>query len=353
MSETTEEHLASAAQEEFDNARDALHLMPLSILPLKTRGLRNARLIKNAQFETRIELFRDPNAGSGQVPITGLERVFPSDVDALKEDAPLLAKLGMLHSFDVYSLRITLRQLEIPVTDESGLSLSAKKRAELTEYMRSFTRPLINYIYGEGDSTEMNDMADILNRLKTPDRVEAKKRLQFLSERLGVGPQDLPKFLEDYGDVFLSLAYFKKVLDRIVPMIDSFCDWADGVKESELTRRDAQTMELLESIKSMLNQTVTSITGRFETFNLRSRVLWSDMTRENFNSFRDMVTSNHASIGSVLCGLSLKLDLWSERFPSQGGGPAKRAEFLRSEMFHGLSRLMNEEKMAAKALERV
>jgi len=350
MSETNEQQAELAAQEEFDNARDALHLMPLSILPLKTRGLRNARLIKNAQFETRIELFRDAASGSGQVPITGLERVFPSDVDSLKEDGPLLAKLGTLHSFDVYSLRITLRHLKIPVTDESGLSLSPKKRAELVEYMRAFTRPLIQYIYGEGDSTEMNDMADILNRLKTPDRAEAKKRLQFLSERLGVGPTDLPKFLEDYGDVFLSLAYFKQVLDRIVPMIDSFCDWADGIKESEMTRRDAQTMELLNSIKSMLSQIVTSITGRFETFDLRSRALWSDMTRENFNSFRDMVTSNHASIGSILCGLNLKIDLWTDRFPNQGGGPAKRAEFLRSEMFLGLSRLLNEEKMAAKAL---
>jgi hypothetical protein len=348
MAQPEQDEVAAAA--EFDKARDALHMMPLSMLPLKTRGLKNARLIKNAQFETRVELFRDANSGSGQVPITSLASVFPSDIESLKSDQPILAKISTLNSFDVYTLRIAFRDLSIPVENEEGLSLSPHKRAELVEYMRSFTRPLIQYIYGEGDVTDVNDMADILNRLRTPDRAEAKKRLQFLSERLGVDAAELPRFLEDYGDVFLSLAYFKGVLDEIAPMIDTFCEWADGVKESEMTRRDTQMMDMLASIKSSLNQIIISITGRFETFNLRSRVLWSEMTRENFNSFRLMVTSNHASIGSVLCGLSVKLNLWTERFPRQGGGPAKRAEFLRSEMYHGLSRLAAEEQMAAKAL---
>jgi hypothetical protein len=344
------EEIDIVQKQAFDEARDALHIMPLSIVPLKTRGLRTARLIKNARFDTRIELFRDASSGSGQVPLSGLDRVFPSDVENLKSDQPILSKLGSLPAFDVYSLRIACRRLDIPVENEEGLSLSPAKKAELTEYMRGFTRPLIQYIYGENDTTELNDLSDIMARLRTPDRAEAKKRLQFLSDKLGVDAMELPRFLEDYGDVFLSLAYFKKILDRLAPTVEGFCTWADGISESEMIRRDKQTMELLETVKSALNQTIMSITGRFETFNLRSRILWSDMTRENFHSFRDLVTSNHASIGGVLCGLTVKLDLWHERFPSLGGGPAKRAEFLRTEMYHGLHRLMQEEQTAAKAL---
>lgn len=333
-----------------DQGRDALHIMPLSIVPLKTRGLKSARLVKNAQFETMVEIFRDPSTGSGQVPPSLLERVFPSDGEALKADQITISKLAGLSSFDVYSLRIMLRKLDIKVEDESALVLSPAKRAELTEYMKGFTRPLIKYVYGETDLSDVSDISGIIDRLRTPDRAEARKRLDFLSKRLGVEATELPRFLEDYGDIFLSLAYFKKILDEIVPQVETFMEWSDGIKESEMIRRDANTMDLLETIKSQLSQTVSSITGRFETFDNRSKALWNDMSAENFNSFRDLVISNHASIGGVLCGLSLKMDLWRERFPDARGGPAKRADFLRTEIYHGLHRLLQEERMAARAL---
>ncbi|WP_245986375.1 hypothetical protein [Azospirillum thermophilum] len=50
-----------------DEARDALHILPLSAIPLETPGLQHARLIKNVRLQTVVEMFRDAQAGSGQV----------------------------------------------------------------------------------------------------------------------------------------------------------------------------------------------------------------------------------------------------------------------------------------------
>jgi len=333
-----------------DEARDSIHIMPLSIVPLKTAGLRQARLVKNAQLETMVELFHGKDTGSGQIPTHLLARAFPSDLESLALDQPVIERLRALPSFDVYSLRIALRRLDIGIENETGLSLSEKKRAELSDYMATFTRPLIHYVYGDSLGAQAKDIGDILERLRTPDRAEARKRLDELSQRLDVPPAELPRFLEDYGDIFLSLAYFRRILDRLVPETDHFLAWADGVKDSEVIRHDTDTMALLDNVKTQLSGIVTSITGRFETFDAQSKALWSEMTAANFRAFREMVIANHSSIGSVLCGLTLKMDHWTESFPDRGGGPSRRADFLRNQMYQGLSRLAQEEKMAARRL---
>ena len=45
---------------------DSLHILPLSIIPFDTLALRRARLIKNSNLESMIELYRGEASGSGQ-----------------------------------------------------------------------------------------------------------------------------------------------------------------------------------------------------------------------------------------------------------------------------------------------
>jgi hypothetical protein len=93
-----------------------------------------------------VELFRNRASGSGQIEIDDLPKAFFTDWDDMADDLRVLDKLATLSSFDVYSLRIELRNLNIPVADHRRLSLSAAKRVELTEYVRSFTRPLLEFV---------------------------------------------------------------------------------------------------------------------------------------------------------------------------------------------------------------
>lgn len=115
---------------DFD--RDSLHTLPLSMIPLDTPGLRRARMIKNARYESVVELFKGEGTGSGQVSVDQLTNVFR---ELGEGDLAVLGKLSELPSYDIYSLRIMLREQDIPVNDYDELRLSGGKQRELDQYM--------------------------------------------------------------------------------------------------------------------------------------------------------------------------------------------------------------------------
>ena len=132
-----------------DEDRDSLHTLPLSILPVETSSLRKARMIKNAHLYAVVEIFEDQDAGSGQIEIESIGKEFGLSERPPHPDLQLLRKLGLLPSYDVYSLRILLRENGIEVNRQDALKLSPSKTQELTSYMTKFTRPLIQEIYGK------------------------------------------------------------------------------------------------------------------------------------------------------------------------------------------------------------
>src|SRR3546814_7199879 len=86
---------AEAMESEFysDQEKDALHILPLAIVPLKTPGMRRQRLIKNARFETVLELFKDARDGSGQIDISGLDHFFDVNAPRHPSDKFTIAQL--------------------------------------------------------------------------------------------------------------------------------------------------------------------------------------------------------------------------------------------------------------------
>ncbi len=319
---------------EEEEAIDSLHTLPLSIIPLETPGLRKAYMIKNARLETVIELFKDGTSGSGQIAPNELAGFFHDEGGRLSRDILILEKLMILESFDVYSLRIQLRNLDIGFEEHEALNLSPSKRAELTEYMRTFTRPLIQRVYGE--SQDIEDVSQIIAMLVRPNREEAMKQLKMLAKELGISLSEVPTFLERYGDIFLSLSYFRNCLDQLMSEIPAFLNWMGELKTNYQVTNDPNQLKNILQIEEDLNEISTSIVGRFEFFDLRSRDFWDDINAEAFQEFRDLITAHHVSIGAVLCGLAVKMALWNERFPARAGGPVKRLEFVNSEIRPGL-----------------
>lgn len=331
-----------------DRARDALHILPLGMLPIQTPGLRRAKLIKNARLETVVEVFHDRQAGSGQVSIEHLGSLFPSHKKELRTDTMQIGKLARLNSFDVYSLRKELRRIGVAVNDTAELRISEKRREELTSYMTAFTRPLMQQVYGS-EEKQIGDVGDILQMLANPDREEALTNLRLLSEKLKVKLHEIPAFLEEYGDVFLSLAYFRNCLDTIVPDVQRFEKWAHESRESDMIARDRNMIRMLDEVRTKLTDITTSITGRFEAFDRRSKDFWRDISAESFRAVLQQIESHHVTIGGVLCGLAVKMALWKERFPQGGGGPQKRVEFIRSEIMPGLDHINAIERSAGVA----
>ncbi len=348
MSVGLQEKKAAAKDKVDEEALDSLHTMPLSIIPLQTPGLKKAFMIKNARLESAIELFRDGTSGSGQVEPKELHGYFQDVGGALSHDLIILEKLSTLESFDVYSLRLELRNLEIGFEDYSALQLSDAKRAELTEYMRAFTRPLIQRVYGGDKSEEISDVGQIINMVASPNRNEAVAQLKRLAEELNTELTEVPKFLERYGDIFLSLSYFRSCLDKIMSQLPTFISWMEELHSNYQIQNDRAQLKVLIDIESDLNEISTSLVGRFEYFNHRSHAFWENISADSFQSFQELVTAHHVSIGAVLCGLAVKLNLYEARFPNHGGGPVKRLEFINSEIKPGLKRIKDiEQKVGA------
>ncbi len=330
--------------------RDSLHILPLCIVPLETPGLRRARLIKNNRIQTMIELFKDTDSGSGQVALRDLPGFFPSAEEAsFKADLTKIEQLAGTPSFDVYSCRMALRKFGIQVDDYEHLQLSDEKKAELTERMKTFTAPLIRNVYGQ-DAADVNDAGDLSAMLRNPDKAEALRRLTMLAERLNVSLEEIPRFVEDYGDVFLSLAFFQDKLDQLVPHLNTFLGWIGDLRENYQVRNDRVQDRLLKQIIADLSDISGSITGRFESFDRKTKDFWTDVSAERFKEVRDLVTAHHMTVGGVLCGLTLKLDLWRDRFPDRSaGGPQQRIEFCISEITPGLDYIKQLETKAAKS----
>ena len=106
----------------------------------------------------------------------------------------------------------------ISVNDNELIKLSESKRSQLGKYMGEFTRPLLQQVYGSADDN-IENIDQIIDMFKSPDKKSAIENLKKLAKSLNMELEEIPEFLEEYGDIFLSLAYFKECLDRIIPNV--------------------------------------------------------------------------------------------------------------------------------------
>ncbi len=324
-----------------DEDRDALHILPLSILPFQTPSLHRARLIKNARLNSVVELFQGQGIGSGQMDVEELAKDYGWSGKGRKRhpDLVMLRKLAPLPSYDVYSLRMLFRQEGIEVNAIEDLKLSDSKVTELTSYMTQFTRPLIQEIYGK-DDLNIQTFDDMVKLFESPDVEMVRKKLDQMAQKLRIKVRDVPKFLEDYGDVFLSLSYFRQCLDALEPIIDEFMNSMDEIRDNFQLKTNVNMMNTCDQIEGAINELMAAISGRFETFDRYTNGMWDDLTADRFKTVKKFVEEYHTTIGGCLCALTVKMNAFAVRFPSPAvGGPIKRGEFIMSEMKQGIEKV--------------
>lgn len=329
-----------------DVDRDALHILPLSIIPLHTRSLRHARMIKNSRLDGVVEVFEDASSGSGQVDVESLVNVFGWPMVPPPPDLVLLRKLAALPSYDVYSLRIMLREHGIAVNEVEALRLSPRKIKELTSYMSAFTHPLIQRIYGDGD-VSVKSFDDILGLFRNPDVKQAQSKLQQMADSLGIELAGIPRFLEDYGDIFLSLAYYRNCLDQMVPAISEFLKTLGMIRQLRQLVHDEELMKTCAEMEATINGLMVSIAGRFENFERSTNDLWQNISAERFRRVESLIKSYHTTIGGVLCSLAVKIDAWALRFPrGSAASTLKQSQFIMFELRHGFEKIQQIEDSA-------
>ncbi len=364
--------------EAFEREKDSLYLLPLSIIPLQTQALHRARLIKNVQLrgvveffsdantgsglETRalqrarliknvqlrgvVEFFSDASTGSGQMEVDDLAAAFDWPEEPVHPDLARMRELGRLPSYDVYSLRILLRELDIKVENVENLKLSAQKSRELTAHMRVFTGPLIRQVYGDTD-VSIQVFSDVINLFKQANVELARQKLEQLSQKLGLTLFEVPKFLEDFADIFLSLSYFRSYLDNLRPKVGGFIAGIEDIRNSHELRQNRSLMKTCDQMEQSFNDLTSQTTGRFESFDRITGDMWKNISAERFRRVETLITGYHTTIGGVLCALGAKMNAWEERFPRGSvGGLLKRANFIETDMRLGLENIRQFENSA-------
>ncbi|HUT49701.1 MAG TPA: hypothetical protein VM325_10185 [Alphaproteobacteria bacterium] len=322
-----------------DVDRDSLSILPLAILPLTTRGLQKSRMIKNARLQTVIEIFSDDSAGSLQLEIDGVPTHFGWVDGKPRPDLRMLHKLKELHSFDVYSLRIQLRALGIEISDNENLKLSAAKTAELNKYMTEFTRPLIQSIYGKDDNV-VQEYSELIGLFRSADAAQALEKLNRMAQKLDVHLEDLPPFLADCGDIFLSLSYYRQCFDQVVPIVGELFASIKEMRGSFQLKTDRALMDACDHVEAKLHWLTTTLSKLFGLFDHRLNDMWENLSAERFREIKDAIERHHTTVGGLLCALNVKMRAWKKTFPDpEAGGLIKRGEFLISEIKQGLDNI--------------
>ena len=324
--------------DDFD--RDSLHSLPLAIIPFASPSLRKARLIKNRRMETAIEVFKSDSGGSGQMDVEVAAKEFGWDKTGATSDLTILRKLALLPSYDVYSLRVSLRHLGIEVDDVAALKLSKKKRAALTEHMKSFTHPLIMGIYGT-DDLDIKDFHDVIALFAHPDKGKAIEKLKMMADKLEIELDELPEFLEDFGDIFLSLSYYRDALNQIEPTIRDVLSSIRDIQRNQQLSADPMLMKTCRMVQAIISRLMISVSQRLDHFDRINEDLWKHITAERFRKVESLVRSYQTLIGGILCALTIKMEGWSKLFPTPStGGPMRRAEFIMSELRQGMENIL-------------
>lgn len=326
---------------------DKIDTLSLSAVPLTSNTLKHARLVKNSRMETAVELHHDPVSGSLLLKPEDIAQTFAGAT----QDQEIISALAALNSYDVYSMRSSLKKLGIEVQTET-LSLSDSMKLALNQYAIDFVRPLVEKIFGaESGDMGMDGHPNLEKILRDSDPARVRKNLQTITERTGIPVDEIPTFIENYSDVFLSVAYYQHYLESINPDIDRFLLWIKDLQKYRDVTASPQTFTSCKKVEHSMRVVSTSIKERMGKLQANFEAFWNNISKASFDHLRKQIEDNHTSMGSVLCGLVVKMQHWSHEFPDNTvGGPQKRAQFIITEMEPGMEKLRLLENEARKQI---
>ena len=238
-----------------------------------------------------------------------------------------------------------VRSSGIDVEATEVLSLSEEKKRELANHMRNLTRPLVRHVFGDGemDITDPRNLRDIM---QMADKAAAKRKLEELSAVLESDLDTLPSVLEDYGDAFLSLGYYRSYLNLIVPRVKEQHVWIEETIERGSFRKGDPAIKRMKQVSSAIDHLVKSVVERFREFDQRTVFDWETLTIEEFRQAREQILEHQATLAEILCGLTVKIYEWRSRFTKKNVGIQQRVDFVLSDLQPGLDHLLKVESSA-------
>ncbi len=207
--------------------------------------------------------------------------------------------------------------------------------------MKVFTQPLLREVYGQSGLEAAKEL-DIIKLISDPDVDIALGRLRALSELLDIELSNIPKFLEDFSDIYLSLAYYQQCADEVGEQIDDFRDELKELRDNWQLRQNSRLMRACEAIDKTLARCDDGIQQRFDAFNANTDKMWKNVSALRFRKIEAVIKAHHTTIGGILCGVGTKMQAWRTLFPDPGsGGPVARADALMSHIVPGIDKILS------------
>ena len=312
----------------------SLHTLALDTLPVTHPVLRKSRMIKNARCESMIELYRDKKSGSGQHDVDTAAAMLDL-THQHGSDIGLLRNVALLPTFDVFSVRLLLRDIGIPVAAAGNLPPAVGRAVD--SQMRKFTIPLLRYVYG-GDTQEAADIAQLVLLFRDPDIRRAEAHLKRLAEKLKIPVLDVPRFLEDYSDTFLAISLYQYTFAAIRPSVDAFLNSLTRLKIH--FPRETVVLAALDRVHTDFSHIMRSTAKRLNASEQRVNLLWGESIATPFDSLQPRIREFQFLLGHLLCGISVKIAAWTTAFPSsQAGTPKRCVEVITTDIAYALAQL--------------
>jgi hypothetical protein len=164
--------------------------------------------------------------------------------------------------------------------------------------------------------------------------------LDVVAANLEISVKELPNYLQEFGELFLSVSYFESIFREYNPKLDQFLLWAeDGVKNSNL-RNDPNAQRELTQTEKKFRELKENLEARFRLLGNITQIDWQDLGASEFKKIQREISSQQANLAIGLCGLAVKMIEWECQFPSAGGSPQQCLEFLSAEANTGLDNLL-------------
>jgi hypothetical protein len=309
-----------------------LHSLNLSTLPLTHPTLRKSRMVKNARFESVVELYHDKKSGSGQHYVDTIATMLGLGTGM---DIGLLRNIALLPTFDTFSVRLLLRDIGLPFGEEESLPPDVSRAVELQ--MRKFTIPLLRYVY-HGQTHEGADLQHLVLLFRDPDVKRAEAHLKRLAAKLNIPLPQVPRFLEDYSDTFLAISLYQYTFLNIKPSVEAFLEALTRLKTH--FQKNQVILQSLDRVQADFTHIMKSTAKRLNASEQLVSLLWGENLNASLETLQPRIREFQFLLGYLLCGISVKIAAWTTAFPSpQAGTPKKCIELITSDIVFALGQL--------------
>ena len=165
---------------------------------------------------------------------------------------------------------------------------------------------------------EVCTLQDVVRLFSDPDNDCALKNMRELADSLNINLSDIPDFLENYAEVYLSLSFFGKCQNDVTSGLGVFSDELRLIACAPCCNVDRSAARSIEHTAENLRHLHSEVAGILHKFKEQTTEMWQDISAERYQNLKRLIIDSHKKVATNLCAITVKLAAW-ESFSSAAG----------------------------------